>query len=99
MIGRPCTGADAVVAGTHEAEPLDEGALYVTTIGAEQALRLGHLIVLRPAPAGAGYTCYFYNRREPAGVRLIAYQYAVEASVVDEVPELERFLTDFAAAP
>lgn len=77
-------------------EAMDEGALYLTTLGAEEALRLNSLIVLRSAPTGATYTCYFYNRREGDGMRMIAYQYADESSVIDSLPELEGLLADFA---
>jgi hypothetical protein len=79
-------------------EPLEEGRLYMTVPGGERALQLNDLILLRAAPRSASYTCYFYNRREQAGVRLVAYQYAEESSVVEEVPTLMGFLEEFAGA-
>ncbi len=77
-------------------EPVDEKRLYLTVMNTERALPLNDLVVLRPAPAGAHYTCYFYNRREPSGIRMVSYQYAEESSVIDDVPGVVGLLADFA---
>ncbi|HVM14210.1 MAG TPA: hypothetical protein VM287_07760 [Egibacteraceae bacterium] len=77
------------------AEPLEEGRLYLTPLEGARALLLNELIMLRQAPRSANYTSYFYSRREASGLRLIAYQYAEENSVIEEVPGIERLLKEF----
>jgi hypothetical protein len=75
---------------------VEEGRLYLTLQGGERTVALRNLIVLRAARRSAHYTCYFYNRVDGSGVRLIAYQYADEASVVDDVPDIRGLLATFA---
>jgi hypothetical protein len=73
-------------------EPLDEGRLYLVVPRGEQALPLNHMIVFRYAPRTQQYTCYFYNRREGNGLRLVTYQYADENSVVEQGLDVEGLL-------
>jgi len=79
------------------AEPLEEGRLYLTPVDGDRSLLLNELILLKQAPRSANYTSYFYSRREALGFRLVAYQYAEESSVVEEVPGIDRLLREFAS--
>lgn len=80
------------------AEPLGEDGLYLLVDGQDHAIRLVPMVVLAAAPQNQSYTCYFYSRREPAGMRLVAYQYANENSVVQPAPEIELLLQSFQQA-
>lgn len=77
-------------------EPLDEDHLYLTVMDGDRALPLNDLIVLRPAPRSESYTCYFYNRLEASGMRMVTYQYADESSLLDDLPGIRELLADFA---
>jgi hypothetical protein len=73
-------------------EPLDEGRLYLVVPRGQQALPLNQMIVFRYAPRTRQYTCYFYNRREGNGLRLVSYQYADENAVVEQGLDVEDLL-------
>lgn len=53
---------------------MDDGELYLATDGCAQPVPLSHLVVLRSAPAGDRFACYFFNRADADSVRMVSYQ-------------------------
>jgi type I restriction enzyme M protein len=75
-------------------ELMEKGELYLTTEGAAQPLPLEHLLILRSSPDGARYTCYFYNRTDKSGVRLISYQSADQSDLTGQFDDVLAAVQD-----
>jgi hypothetical protein len=78
--------------------PMDIGALYVVRDGAQRGLAVVPFVQLRESPANAKFTCYFYNRLESEGARLVSYHLGVhDGDVVEPSPELSVLVAGFDA--
>ena len=75
-------------------EGMQSGELYLVRDGSLSPMRLGQFVQLRPAPRGAQYTSYFYNRTEGTSVHMVSYQYGPENEWQDD---MESFDSDFGA--
>ena len=69
-------------------ELMEKSELYLTTDGAAQPLPLQHLLILRSSPDGSRYTCYFYNRIDKSGVRLISYQSSDQSDLTGQLDDV-----------
>jgi hypothetical protein len=78
--------------------PMMKGRLYLAATGAERALPLAQLVVLRPTPGANQYTCYFYNRLEPNGVRLVSYQVTEPEEITEQLVDVKRLIDGLAAS-
>ncbi len=76
--------------------PMVEGGLYLVTDGAQRGMPLQPLVQLRSSPASAQYACYFYNRLEGGGARLVSYHLGGgDDHVVEPFPELTALVAAF----
>jgi SAM-dependent methyltransferase len=72
--------------------PLQSGRLYL--VGDGGMVDLAPFIQLGRAPDDPETTCWFYNRREKDGVRLVAYQAAESSDVTRRDDQVEALLQD-----
>jgi hypothetical protein len=73
--------------------PMEKGKLYLLEIGNRIPLELLPLFRIMPSPKTAENACYFYNRVEKEGVRLVSYHFEQEAEIVqpdDEILNIVR---------
>lgn len=75
-------------------EPLRKSQLYL--LGEDGLVRLAPFVQLGKATEDPEATCWFYNRREPTGVRLVTYQAARENDITRNDDALETILRDIA---
>lgn len=71
--------------------PLEDGYLYLTSIGEREALKLIPFVRLYSSPESALNACYFFNRKGSKGFRYISYHF-------EENPEIEEPFPDIATA-
>jgi hypothetical protein len=64
-------------------EVMEKGELYLAANGCARPLHLQHLVTLRQSPDTARFSCYFYNRLEDNGVRLVSYHFADRTDVTE----------------
>ncbi|MBY4209100.1 N-6 DNA methylase [Rhodococcus fascians] len=77
-------------------QPMEEGELYIISSESAQPLRLESSVVLRSTPGNVKTTCYFYNRVETSGVRLVAFHLSESSELVEngsEIPTVLRALS------
>jgi hypothetical protein len=85
---------------THElVDLLDTESLYILEPETHRALEFLPFVRMLPAPTAARIACYFFNRREPAGIRWVSYTYEPESSKTDRDERLEVFLGELQAPP
>lgn len=75
-------------------EPLRKTQLYL--LGDDGLVRLAPFVQLGRATEDPEATCWFYNRRETTGVRLVTYQAARENDITRNDDALETILRDIA---
>jgi hypothetical protein len=76
---------------------LDVDSLYIISGDQSGALKLLPLVQVSASPGSAKNACYFFNRTERAGARLVSYHHAGQPEIsgaFDEVTEAIKFLTE-----
>lgn len=75
-------------------EGLEVNELYLTEEGNHEALKLLPFIRLMPSPQTQLDACYFYNRMDTNGVRMISYYFEQDADISIEDASFIQYLTD-----
>jgi hypothetical protein len=73
--------------------PMEKGKLYLLETGNHTPLELLPLFRIMPSPKTSENACYFYNRVDKEGVRLVSYHFEQEAEIVqpdDEILNIVR---------
>jgi len=73
-------------------ENLKKGSLYL--LSDNGATRIAPLIQMNALPAEIRNTCYFYNRTEPDGARLVSYHLTSQNEWKDDSDQLTSMLDD-----
>jgi hypothetical protein len=76
------------------AEPLEDGALYVLSVGDSRALKLLPLVKIMPAPRSALNACYFYSRQVRGEIHFISYHFEQEAEVANHFEDTAAALRE-----
>jgi len=72
--------------------PLEADQLHFIADGESTALQLLPLIKVMPSPATEENACYFYNRVEGDGIRLVSYHFEAESDVVRSFSDVSEAL-------
>jgi hypothetical protein len=73
-------------------ENLKKGNLYL--LSEEGSTKIAPLIQMNSSPVEIRNTCYFYNRTEPDGIRLVSYHLAMQNEWKDDSDQLLAMLHD-----
>jgi len=65
-------------------EPLNQNALYLFDHSEKRALQLLPIFKIVASPSTAQNACYFYNRIESNGTRLVSYHFEAEEELIDK---------------
>lgn len=74
-------------------EPMENGHLYLKHQNESRGLKLLPLVKVMPSPRTEENACYFYNRRQPEGIRFLSYHCEADAEVVDAFDDVALALT------
>ncbi|MEV4477063.1 N-6 DNA methylase [Nonomuraea sp. NPDC049504] len=64
--------------------PMEESGLYLLSRDGSRALPIVPLVQFHPGEFGSSSTCYFYNRVQRDGVRLVSYHSTLKPQLVEE---------------
>lgn len=76
------------------AAPMDKGGLYIVGSESARPLLLEPTMILHSSPGKVRTTCYFYNRTEASGIRMVTYQLSEHSEVVEKNVELSALISD-----
>jgi hypothetical protein len=69
-------------------EPMEDNTLHLKDTSSDRALPLIPLIKIMPSPRTEENACYFFNRLQQSGVRMVSYHYESEAEVTAEFTDV-----------
>jgi len=75
-------------------EPLKRDTLYFLDRDRDNAVELLPLVKISNAPKDAANACYFYNRKQPNGVRYVSYHFEKEADRTFSPAEMEHLFRE-----
>jgi hypothetical protein len=73
-------------------EPLKRDTLYLLDKDQDDPIELLPLVKISSAPHDAANACYFYNRKQPDGIRYVSYHFDKEADRMFSASEVEQLM-------
>jgi hypothetical protein len=75
-------------------EPLKRDTLYLLDKDRDSAVELLPLVKISSAPKDVANACYFYNRKQPSGIRYVSYHFEKEADRTFSGAEVEQMFRE-----
>ena len=69
-------------------DPLKNNTLYLIDSAEQRALELLPLFKVVASPPSAENACYFYNRIDPNGTRLVSYHFEEQEEILDKFEDI-----------
>ena len=70
-------------------EGMEYGHLYLKSQNESRGLKLLPLIKVMPSPKTEENACYFYNRKQPKGIRFLSYHCESDANITGDFEDVE----------
>ena len=75
-------------------EPPKRNTLYLLDKDRDSAVELLPLVKISSSPKEAANACYFYNRKQPSGIRYVSYHFEKEADRTFSGADVEQMFRE-----